>query len=199
MPLQFLLVLLLNVFINTGIGIIVPVLPLFLKSFGFSTMGLSLPFLVLILGRFLSKYYAGQLIAWFGNKGILFFCFLCSSCVFAIYPHIYSATLFSVVRFFEGVVEGIGIICLTDMAINLSSQQRGKLMGYFGSSFGLGFILGPLIGDLTFHYWGLHNMFYCGTLIGGLGLVFVYCLSYKDCILKSAHSTVKCNKQIVHI
>lgn len=179
MPIQFLWVLILNVFINAGMGIIIPILPTYLKHDGFSTAGLSLPFFILITGRFVSKYYAGQLITWLGDRGVLIACFILYGSVFLLYPQIHSAWSFTVIRFFEGCVEGVGIICLTDMAIANSGEQRGKLMGYFGSSFGLGFILGPLLGGLAYKYGNTAAMFYSGAVLGFLGLLLSLSLQPK--------------------
>lgn len=170
MPRNFLLVVVLTVAVNTGMGIIIPVLPTFLKSFGFTTAGLSLPFFFLIVGRMISKSFSGQIINWLSNKGTLVACFALYSGVFIAYPYVDDAWLFLALRFFEGVVEGISIVCLTDLAIALSTQNRGKLMGYFGSAFGLGFIIGPLVGGFVYEWLGTSAMFFSGALIGLIGL-----------------------------
>lgn len=180
MPMPFFLVLVLNVFINAGMGIIIPVLPEYLKHDGFSATELSLPFFILIAGRFFSKYYAGELIAWLGDRKLLVACFVLYTSVFLIYPEIHSGWAFTAIRFFEGCVEGVGIICLTDMAIANSGEQRGKLMGYFGSSFGLGFIIGPLLGGFLYQYGNASTMFYCGAVLGCLGIILSLCLEVKE-------------------
>lgn len=177
---QFALILILTAIINMGMGIIIPILPTLLKQFGISTAGMSLPFFSLILGRFISKYYANKVSKFFSDRNILKACFVLYSFVFLIYPFISSIELFSVVRFLEGVVEGIGIISLTDRAIALSSQNRGKLMGYFSSAFGVGFITGPLLGNITYTYFGNHGMFMSGMLIGLVGFVSCFALSHYE-------------------
>lgn len=162
----FFIVVCLTVAVNTGMGLIVPILPTFLQEYGFSTAGLSLPFLSLIIGRMLSKSFAASIIHRLRNKFTLVISFTLYGVIFAVYPLLESATAFIALRFFEGIVEGISIICLTDMAILLSKKNRGKLMGIFGSSFGIGFILGPLIGGISYHFGGTDAIFYAGAVLG---------------------------------
>lgn len=169
MSVRFFIVVCLTVAVNAGMGLIIPVLPTFLQGYGFSVAGLSLPFLSLILGRMLSKTCAAHIIALFSNKTTLVVSFLLYGTVFACYPLVEHAYGFIALRFFEGVVEGISIICLTDLAIVMSKHNRGKLMGIFGSSFGIGFVVGPLLGGLCFEWGGSTAMFAAGAVLGLLG------------------------------
>jgi len=168
---KFFLVLILTAAINTGAGLIIPILPLFLKDFGFNTIGLSLPFVALVLGRLLSRTYAASIMHRFTDKKTIIGCFVLYMIVFLIYPLIHSPILFVSIRFFEGVVEGIGMVCVIDMAVALSSQNRGKLMGYFNSSIGLGFILGPAIGSLVYGSFGGTAMFLSGAAVAFVGVI----------------------------
>lgn len=166
---RFFVVVCLTVFVNTGMGLIIPILPNLLQDYGFSVAGLSLPFLSLILGRMLSKTYAAKMIALLSNKTTLVVSFLLYGAVFLFYPMVEHAYGFIALRFFEGVVEGISIICLTDVAIVMSKHNRGKLMGMFGSSFGIGFVVGPLLGGVCFEWGGSVAMFGAGAILGLLG------------------------------
>ncbi|MFA6183333.1 MFS transporter [Acidithiobacillus sp.] len=166
---RFFIVVCLTVAVNAGMGLIVPILPAFLQSYGFSVAELSLPFVSLIIGRMLSKTCAAQIIALLSNKVTLVVSFLLYGLVFACYPLVEHAYGFIALRFFEGVVEGISIICLTDLAIVLSKESRGKLMGIFGSSFGIGFMVGPLLGGVCYELGGTTAMFAAGAVMGGLG------------------------------
>ena len=100
MPMQFFLILLLTVIINAGMGIIIPILPSLLTQYGFTAVGLSLPFLMLIAGRIVSKYYASWLLQIFNDKGVLILCFALYGGVFFIYALIHSATALMAIRFF---------------------------------------------------------------------------------------------------
>lgn len=177
---EFFIVVCLTVAVNTGMGLIVPILPTFLQEYGFSTVGLSLPFLSLILGRMLSKSFAASIIRVLRNKRTLVMSFILYAAIFVAYPLFESATAFIALRFFEGVVEGISIVCLTDMAIVLSKKDRGRLMGIFGSSFGVGFILGPLIGGISYHFGGTDAIFYAGGVLGLIAAIASFTLPDND-------------------
>ncbi len=176
MTAQFLLVLILTASINTGMGIIIPILPSLLKHYGFSTIGLSLPFLVLILARVFSKWSAGWFMKRFSSRVLLMVCYIIYIIVFALYPHFESPLQFILIRCLEGLVEGLSIVCLTDIAIALSGKNRGKLMGYFSASFGVGFILGPFIGGTLYSFYGKDIMFMGGVGIGCIGLACAFLL-----------------------
>lgn len=189
---DFLIVVCLTAAVNTGMGLIVPILPNFLQEYGFSLAGLSLPFLSLIIGRMLSKSFAASIINVLRNRRTLIISFLLYGATFVAYPMFESATAFISLRFFEGVVEGISIICLTDMAITLSKKNRGKLMGIFGSSFGIGFILGPLIGGICYWMFGIHAVFYAGGVLGLLGAAAAMTLPDNDNVsAKNSNGWVK--------
>lgn len=168
---DFLIVICLTMAVNTGMGLIVPILPNFLLNYGFSTAGLSLPFISLIIGRMISKSFAANIIRVLKNKITLLLSFILYGITFVCYPLLDSSAGFIGLRFFEGIVEGISIICLTDLAIILSKENRGKMMGIFGSSFGIGFILGPMIGGLCYQFGGINAIFYAGGVLGGIAAI----------------------------
>lgn len=153
--------------INTGMGLIVPVMPVLLKQYGYPEAALSLSFFSVIFGRIASRALLTRIIGRISNKVILSGSFILYTLTFLAYVFCNGYTVFIALRFCEGLVEGIAIICLTDMAIVLSPEHRGRLMGLLGASSSLGFIIGPLIGGLCYKYLGITSMFYAGVIIGG--------------------------------
>lgn len=169
---QFYILAFLTVLINTGMGIVIPVLPNLLKSNGFTIVGLSLPFTALILARLVAKPYAGKLIKLLGTRFTLQATFALFAVAFFLYPLMDTPTLFIAVRVLEGIAEGIAAVVLMDTAINLTrgSREKGKLMGVFSASFGVGFIVGPAAGSLIYKFFGAGPMFYFGTVCGVVGV-----------------------------
>ena len=165
----FLLITCLMAAINTGMGLIVPVLPVLLKQYGVPEATLSLPFFGVILGRITSRVLLSRIIGAFHNRAILCASFALYALTFLGYVFCNSYGMFVLLRFCEGVVEGSAIVCLTDMAIVFSPGYRGKLMGLLGASSSLGFIIGPLIGGICYKFLGLVTIFYAGATIGGIG------------------------------
>lgn len=173
MPRLFLLVLFLTVAINTGMGMIIPVMPTLLKEFGFSTLGLSLPFAALIIARIVSKPWAGVALNRLGGRYLMLMVFAVYSLAFFLYPVCHSQFGFILLRVLEGFVEGVGGVVITNSAIVMTTglRNRGVLMGYFSAAFGVGFIVGPIIGWLALETVGTTGMFFVGGCVGLLGLV----------------------------
>lgn len=173
MPRLFFLVLFLTVAINTGMGMVIPVMPTLLKEFGFSTLGLSLPFAALIIARIISKPWAGIAINRLGIRYLMMMVFAVYSLAFFLYPICYSPFGFVLLRVLEGFSEGVGGVVITNSAIVMTTglRNRGILMGYFSAAFGVGFIIGPIVGWLAIEIIGITGMFIVGGCIGLLGLV----------------------------
>ncbi|MDO8990086.1 MAG: MFS transporter [Sideroxyarcus sp.] len=173
MPRTFLTVLFLTVVINTGMGMIIPVIPTLLKEYGFSTLGLSLPFAALIIARIISKPWAGVALNRLGGRNLMLAVFVVYSLAFFLYPICNNPTGFIFLRILEGFAEGVGGVVLTHYAIVMTTglQNRGVLMGYFSAAFGMGFIIGPTIGWVALETVGTTGMFIVGGAIGLLGVV----------------------------
>ncbi len=179
---KFFLVLLITAAINSGMGIIIPILPNLLVEYGFSVVGLSLPFVSLVVARIIIKPYTGQLLTKFTGRVLLIVSSMLYVGVFVVYSYVETKEVFIMLRFFEGLVEGVVGVVVTDMAIAYSNgrDNQGFLMGLFSSSFGLGFLLGPLIGSLVYDAYGIKQMFWAGAGIGIISLVASILLTHEE-------------------
>lgn len=193
MPRTFLTVIFLTVIINTGMGIIIPVMPTLLKEFGFSTVGLSLPFMALIIARIISKPWAGVSLNRLGGRNLMLMVFVVYSLAFFLYPICNNPTGFILLRLLEGFAEGVGGVVLTDYAIMMTTglQNRGTLMGYFSAAFGMGFIVGPAVGWLVIGTHGITGMFFVGGVIGLLGVVASFMLPQRYKKSVSSRTSIK--------
>lgn len=168
----FTLLLFLVVIINMGVGLIIPLMPIFMKEYNFTTSQMSSAFFLLLVGRFISSYTAGYFIQRIGDYQILWFALGIYTLTMFTFPMITSPNIFIFYRFLEGLCEGFGSVSLNNLAVILSSQEdRGKKMGYFNSAIGIGFILGPLTGSITFEifreigaFWMAGGLGFCGFL-----------------------------------
>jgi MFS transporter, DHA1 family, multidrug resistance protein len=193
MPKTFLTVLFLTVVINTGMGMLIPVLPTLLKDFGFSTVGLSLPFAALIIARIVSKPWAGIALGRFGGRKLMLVVFVVYSLAFFLYPFCNNPVGFIALRVLEGFAEGVGGVILTDYAIAMTAgrKDRGKLMGYFSAAFGLGFIIGPMIGWAALEAFGVVGMFLIGGAVGLFGVFASVILPHRYSKSASSRASIK--------
>ncbi len=162
--------LVLTVVANTGMGIIIPVLPVYFRQYGVGAIELSGPFVMLVIGRMVSRGFAPGLIARVGHRKAVMGSFAVYAVAFLAYLGAQSLGYFSALRFLEGLVEGLLAVALNDLAIaytkGMEPAERTKLMGGFGASFGLGFLLGPLLGSAGAYLFGLQTIFVAGAVLG---------------------------------
>lgn len=167
-PFQSLLIL--TVLANIGMGIVIPVLPIYFKQYDVTIAALSAPYATLVLGRLCSRLIGPGIIMRSGHRLAIMGGFMLYALVFAAYLGADSLYQFGALRFVEGVVEGILGVALNDLAIaytkGVDSNQRVHMMGRFGSAFGLGFLLGPLAGSAVCYGFGMSAIFVTGSLLG---------------------------------
>ena len=172
--------LLLTVIANAGMGIILPVIPIYFRQYDVKAIELSGPFVMLVIGRMVSRYFAPGLIEKTGHRKAVMCSFSVYAVVFFSYLGAQSLTVFSILRFFEGIVEGLLAVALNDLAIaytqGMEPSKRTKLMGRFGASFGLGFLLGPLIGSTIAYLFGIKAIFVAGTVLGLTAICLGACM-----------------------
>lgn len=171
---RFTSLLLLTVIANIGMGIILPVLPIYFKQHGVGAVELSGPFVMLVAGRMVSRVLAPGLIARAGHRRAVMWSFAIYAVTFAAYLQAQSLNAFSALRFLEGIVEGLLAVALHDLAIaytqGMAHGDRTRLMGRFSASFGLGFLLGPLMGSGLAWLIGMHAIFVAGSLLGAVAV-----------------------------
>lgn len=156
-----LLILSANMFISQlGVGLVIPILPQYIETFGAS--GIQLGYLVASMGLTLLLFspLAGALSDQYGRKklivgGIGLFAF--SQFIFGYTDEMYGLYL-------SRLIGGIGIACMnpaiTAYVTDITDlRQRGKGHGWIGAAMALGIVSGPGIGGLLSEH-GLRLPFY---------------------------------------
>jgi MFS family permease len=138
-----------------GFGIIIPVLPFYVRSFGVSDIAIGLLAASYSLMQFISAPFLGRLSDAWGRRPVLTISLLGSSIAwifFGIADEIgsYSITwglmiLFSA-RMFAGAMGGNISTANAYIADVTTEKERAKYLGYIGAAFSVGFIIGPAIG-----------------------------------------------------
>ncbi|MFL6647029.1 MAG: MFS transporter, partial [Sulfurifustaceae bacterium] len=173
---RFASLLALTVLANMGVGIVMPVLPLYFEHHDVSVAGLGLPFVTLVAGRLASRAGVARVIERLGHRHVVMAAFLIYAVVFFLYLAAGSLHVFAALRFGEGIVEGVLAVALNDLAIaytkGSAAEVRVRAMGRFSAAFGLGFLLGPLAGSVVAYFWGLPAIFIAAGVLG-LGAVLV--------------------------
>lgn len=141
-------ILMFNMFIAmSGIGLIIPIMPEYLGTFGVA--GQVLGFLVAIfsLAQFIFAPIAGELSDKHGPKNLIIvglIIFGLSQLVFGLSNELW---MLFVARFFTGLGAAFLVPPMMAFVANITTfEERGRGMGLLGASMSLGFMIGPAIG-----------------------------------------------------
>lgn len=145
-----LILLMFNMFISmSGIGIIIPIMPQYLKQFGGE--GAALGFLIasIALAQFIFSPLAGTLSDKYGRKKLIIMGLIINGVfmfLFGTANHLYELFIF---RFLTGVGSAFIIPPIMAYVADITTgKARGKAMGQIGAAISLGFMIGPGIGGL---------------------------------------------------
>lgn len=162
------------VLVSMCVSVIIPAMPIIMKQGGFSYSFITYTFVGLIIGRFISSNFAGWFLDRHLPQKILFATFLLHTVTMCCFAFVKSQDIFVLLRFLEGIFEGIVAVVLQVMVIALSTpSNRGRKMGIFSSSYGLGFILGPSVGGAALQWAGPKGVFLTVAILMLLGLVWL--------------------------
>jgi DHA1 family tetracycline resistance protein-like MFS transporter len=158
-----------------GFGIMIPVLPYYVKlpEFHASPFEIGMLFAVYSLMQFIFSPILGGLSDKYGRRPILFFSLL-GTCLAALITGL-STTLWMVFigRMLDGVTGGNISTAQAYIADVTTKENRAKGMGLIGAAFGLGFILGPVIGGLLSKF-GTHVPFFFVSALALTNAVSLY-------------------------
>ncbi len=130
-----------------GLGIIVPVLPFYVESFGASAITLTLLFSVFSLFSFVSGPFLGALSDRIGRRPVLIVSILSTAVGWFVFASAHAVWVLFLGRIIDGMAAGnlpIAQSYLVDIARD--DKERTSNLGIIGAVFGIGFIIGPAIG-----------------------------------------------------
>jgi len=173
-----LLVIFLTVFIDLiGFGIVLPVLPLYAKTYGAAGIIAGLIVASYSLMQFLFAPWWGRLSDRIGRRPVLLIS-TAGACI--------SYILFALACYYESLwgllasrmaagVCGANLSVASAYIADVSSpEDRSKRMGLIGMAFGLGFIVGPALGALSAEWFGVTGPGWTAATICGLNLILAY-------------------------
>ncbi|HEX3073704.1 MAG TPA: MFS transporter [Ignavibacteriales bacterium] len=149
-----LLIIFLTVFIDLlGFGILIPILPTFAsKNLHVSDFGIGTLVAIFSLMQFLFNPVFGKLSDRFGRKRIIMITLCMTGTSYFIFSIAHSYWLL----FFSRMLAGLGGsnlgVAQAYIADVTEKHERSKGMGMMGAAFGLGFVLGPLMGGFLSHF-----------------------------------------------
>lgn len=144
----------------SAIGLIIPVMPSYLKTFGAAGQVLGFIIAVIAFAQFIFSPIAGNLSDRLGRKNLIIFGLLVnglSQIGFGLSTELW---MLFVCRFFTGVGSAFIVPPVMAYVADITTNaERGKAMGLIGASISLGFMIGPGIGGFLSNV-SLHFPFY---------------------------------------
>ncbi len=152
-----------------GVGIILPLLPIYAENLGATGIWLGVIFAGFSISRTIVMPVAGWLSDRRGRKLILaigLFAFALTSLGY-IWANDTASLL--LVRFLQGIAAGMILPIAQAYIGDIAPEgEEGKWMGYFNATFFTGFGFGPLMGGILTEHLGINAAFYA---MGGLNLL----------------------------
>lgn len=173
-----LITLLLSVFIALlGIGIIVPVMPVFAKELGAGGFALGMIIAAFSVTRGLLQPVVGNLSDRWGRKGFLMVGLFIYGLVGLIIPTATDVDQLIAIRAFHGIGSAMIVpIGMAYMSLLAPTGQEARYMSYLNVAVFCGIGCGPIIGGVLSDLWGLATVFYtmAGFSLLALLLVVIY-------------------------
>lgn len=155
------LIVLFTVFVDViGFGIVIPILPFYVGSFGASPFVITLLFASFAFFAFLSSPLLGALSDKVGRRPILIISITSTALGWIVFAGANSIPFLFLGRIIDGMAAGNFTVaqgCLVDIARD--EKERSANLGLIGAAFGVGFMIGPLLGGVlstvsqSFPFW----------------------------------------------
>ena len=132
-----------------GLGIIIPVLPVYVESFGLSAFTVTMLFSVYSFFSFLSAPFLGALSDKIGRRPVLMVSIASTSLGWFVFAMAHSLPLLLLGRIIDGLAAGNFSTAQSSISdLSKDAKERAGNLGIIGMIFGLGFIIGPFIGGM---------------------------------------------------
>lgn len=147
-----------------GFGIVIPILPFLSPQLGASKLDIALIIVTYAAFSGVSGPYWGRLSDRLGRKPVIMICLAGGALAYVVLALASELWMVYAARAFAGVMAGNLGVASAMMADLTPGERRARGMGQIGAAFGLGLILGPLLGGLLA---GDDNSFTLPCLVAG--------------------------------
>ena len=154
----------------TGVGIVVPLLPVYARDLGASGLYIGLIFGAFSISRTFFLPYFGRLSDLKGRKPIILPGFLAYALISLAFIFSNAVHTLIIIRFFHGIASAMLMPVIQAYIGDITPRGReGTTMGLFNMSLFLGLSLGPLIGGVIKDNFSLQASFICMGLLALMG------------------------------
>ncbi len=161
-----LVILLLTVLLDLiGFGIVLPLLPTYAKDLGANPFMIGLIAAIFSIMQFIFSPLWGKLSDKIGRRPVMLISIFITAISYLVFAQ---ATTIPLLIFARGL-SGIGSANIAAAQAYITdvtdSKSRSSAMGMIGAAFGIGFIIGPLIGGILKHSYGIQMVGYVSAAL----------------------------------
>jgi MFS family permease len=150
----------------TGVGVVVPLLPIYAHDLGASGLYIGLIFGSFSISRTLFLPWFGRLSDVKGRKPFIVPGFLAYALISLAFIYSNAVSTLIVIRFFHGIASAMLMPVIQAYIGDITPKGReGITMGMFNMSLFMGLSLGPLIGGIIKDHFNLQTSFFCMGLL----------------------------------
>ena len=161
-----LVILLLTVLLDLiGFGIVLPLLPTYAKDLGANPFMIGLIAAIFSIMQFIFSPLWGKLSDKIGRRPVMLISIFITAVSYLVFSQASTIPLLIFARGLSGI--GSANIAAAQAYITdvTDSKNRSGAMGMMGAAFGIGFIIGPLIGGLLKHNYGIQIVGYVSAAV----------------------------------
>lgn len=134
-----------------GFGMVIPLLPFYAERYGASPFGVALLFASFSFAQFVFAPLWGRLSDRVGRRPVLLGSIAGAVAAYALFAFARSFPILLAARIASGIAAANYSIAQAYVADVTPREERARAMGLLGAAFGLGFVLGPVLGGLAGH------------------------------------------------
>ena len=159
--------------VGIGLGLLLPVLPYFVQTYGASAVEVTQLVALYALAGMVFSPLLGRLSDAFGRKPLVLCCLAASALTYLAYTCVDSLLAIFALRLASGIAAAKGGVVTAWLIDLVDADERARYLGLFGSMNGIGMLLGPVVASLLFSASG---ELYQSVFIGGALLSFAACV-----------------------
>lgn len=156
----------------TGVGIVVPLLPVYARHLGANGFYIGLIFGAFSLSRTFLLPFFGRLSDRKGRKPFILAGLFCYALVSVAFIYFNQVSQMIIIRFFQGAASAMVLPVIQAYVGDITPKGReGFVMGLFNMSLFFGLSLGPVVGGVISDQFNLQAAFVCMGLLALVGFV----------------------------
>ena len=156
---------------STGWQIVTPILSLYYRAFSFSIAEIGFIYSFLGIGMLIFEPIWGWLCDRASIRRMMVPAILLTAFNVTLYAWNRSVAIFALLEFLHGVLASAVGVTGRAMMVDLSPSRRGRAFGLWSAMYGLGSILGPLIGGLAAQTASYQTVFYLSAAVFGVAFI----------------------------